>query len=406
MTMNRYATRIRMAMAFLREPQRVLMVCLSVALGTIALILANGFIDRTMFLFREDIIHAHFAHLQVLPQEDDAHIDEEGSTGSVRRRVEQALATQPGAIVTARLSFAGLVSFGERTVGFVGEGVEPLAEASLSQAVRIGVGQALGGAADEILLGEGLARSIGAGVGDRVTLLTNVRGGGVNAIEARVAGLFHTATRAYDDRALRLPIAAARQLTRSRGASRLMILLSDTDAVDPTARLLREALAGTGTRVRAWNEMADFYNKTAELFRRQLGFVRTVILAIVLLAVSNTMARKVLEQRREIGTMMALGARRAAVARKFVVEALAMGVIGGLAGVVLGGAIAGIVTWVGIPMPAPPGSSHGFIGGIGFSAGAAMTAFAAVLTICVAAALVPALRASRVNIVDALRADH
>jgi putative ABC transport system permease protein len=324
----------------------------------------------------------------------------------VRERVERALAGDPGAIVTARLSFAGLVSFGERTVGFVGEGVEPAGEAGLSKAVRLGAGTPLSGAPGEILLGEGLARSIGAGVGDTVTLLTNVPGGGVNAIEARVTGLFHTATKAYDDRALRLPIEAAQQLTRSRGASRLMVLLSDTGAVDGAAAALRQALAGTGMRVRAWNELADFYNKTADLFSRQLGFVRTVILAIVLLAVSNTMARKVLEQRREIGTMMALGARRIAVARRFVGEAAAMGVVGALVGVVLGGIIAGVVTWVGIPMPAPPGSSHGFIGGIGFSAAAAAGAFASVLAICIAAALVPALRASQVNIVDALRADH
>lgn len=395
-----------MALAFLREPQRVLMVCLTVALGTIALILADGFIDRTMFVFREDIIRAHFAHIQVLPAQTDGRIGTEAGGGDTRRLLERELASDPGVIVAARLSFAGLVSFGERTVGFVGEGVEPDKEAALSKAVRISAGSQITGSGNEVLLGEGLARSIGASVGDRITLLTNVRGGGVNAIEAVVVGLFNTATKAYDDRALRVSIAAAQQLTRSSGVSRLMVLLSDTDAATATALRLREALSGEGVQVKVWSELADFYNKTVDLFSRQLSFVRTVILAIVLLAASNAMARNVLEQQREIGTMMALGAQRATVAGKFVGEALAVGIAGGFVGIVVGGAIARLVTWVGIPMPPPPGNAHGFVGGVSFSLGTASSAFLSVVAICVIAALLPALRASRVNIVDALRADR
>ena len=68
--MNFDTTRVRFALAFLREPQRVLTVCLTVMLGALALILADGFIERTFFVFREDIIRAHFAHLQVLPENE------------------------------------------------------------------------------------------------------------------------------------------------------------------------------------------------------------------------------------------------------------------------------------------------------------------------------------------------
>ena len=53
--------------------------------------------------------------------------------------------------------------------------------------------------------------------------------------------------------------------------------------------------------MKLWTEMADFYNKTVDLFRRQLGFVRVVILALVLLTVFNAIARSVMERQREIG---------------------------------------------------------------------------------------------------------
>ena len=64
------------------------------------------------------------------------------------------------------------------------------------------------------------------------------------------------------------------------------------------------------------------------------------------------------------------------------------------------------MTWIGIPMPPPPGNAHGFVGGISFSLATASLAFLSIVAICVIAALLPALRASRVKIVDALRADR
>jgi len=412
MIASRYApemARLRIALAFLREPQRVLTVCLTVALGTVALILASGFIERTFSVFREAVIHAHTAHLQVLPASADQLVDPGADDrDGVRRRVERELATaHPGALVAGRLSFAGLIGFGERTVGFLGEGIEPGNEAALSTAVRLSAGGPLSEADPaQVILGEGLARSLGAGVGDRVTLLANLPGGGVNAVEVTVAGLFHTSTKAYDDRALRLPLVTARRLTRVAGFTRLMVLLPDTEAALPAAARLRDLLAADPVSVKPWNELADFYNKTVDLFRRQLGFVRGVILALVLLTVFNAMARSVMERQREIGTMMALGARRAGVARRFVGESLVTGALGGATGVLLGAGIAYLVNRIGIPMPPPPGTAHGFTGGIEFSSGGAALAFASVLTVCAVASLGPALRAARLNPVDALRAER
>ena len=59
-------------LAFLRDPQRVVSTGLAVVLGVVALILSDGFIDSCLHLFREDIIRAHYAHIQVRPADPDA----------------------------------------------------------------------------------------------------------------------------------------------------------------------------------------------------------------------------------------------------------------------------------------------------------------------------------------------
>lgn len=69
-----------------------------------------------------------------------------------------------------------------------------------SSAVRVSEGSSLEKAAGPgVLLGEGLARSIGATYGSLVTLIVNLPGGGVNALETPVVGIFYSATKAYDD---------------------------------------------------------------------------------------------------------------------------------------------------------------------------------------------------------------
>lgn len=397
--------RLKFALAFLREPQRWSMAGLAVVLGTIGLILADGFIERIFTDFREVIVRAHFGHVQVLPAENlrDAGPGN-SSLARVRTTVESALLAYPGAVVTARLSFVGLVALGDRTVSFIGEGVEPDNERTLSSALVIDRGESL--TSDDsgaVLLGEGLAGTLGAEVGERLTLLVNTPGGGVNALEAGINGIFYSATKAYDDRALRLPLTTAQRLLRSDEVSRLIVVLPRSEDSKPAASRLEDALQGQPVEVKHWSELADFYNKTVRLFSSQLAVVRAVIVAIVLLSVTNTLARNVLERSSEIGTMLALGRTRAAVARLFLFEGLVIGIVGGAAGVLLGWMLAGIVSAVGIPMPPPPGMARGFVGGIEFTPAIAALAFSIAVLTAVAAALLPAVRASRANVVDALR---
>ncbi|MCL4743907.1 MAG: FtsX-like permease family protein [Burkholderiaceae bacterium] len=405
-----WSTRVAISLAFLREPRRWITAAIAVAAGTAGMILAEGFIEQIFRDFREDIVRSHYGHVQVVPAADARSAAGPGGVVTlpdVRKRVAAALDAFPGAVIAGRIGFAGLASNGERSVSFIGEGVEPDSERTLSRAVVIGQGRDLGANdAREVIVGEGLARSLAVGVGQKLTLLTNTPGGGVNAVEAEVVGLFYTATKAYDDRALRLPLRTAQRLVRVEGVSQIIAVLERTADSGRARQSVAKALAGSDVQVREWSDLADFYNKTVELFTRQLNVVRAIILAIVLLSISNSIARNVFERTREIGTMMALGATRASVARRFVGEAFGIGVVGAVLGIVAGGALAALVSAIGIDMPPPPGTARGFETGILFSAGSAANAAGLALAAALVASALPAWRAARLAIVDALRAER
>ena len=80
--------------------------------------------------------------------------------------------------IAPRLAFTGLLSKDETTISFIGEGVDPEAEAPLSWAITVMEGTDLrAGGPDSVVLGEGLAANLGVHPGDLVVLLGNTPGG-------------------------------------------------------------------------------------------------------------------------------------------------------------------------------------------------------------------------------------
>ncbi len=236
-----------------------------------------------------------------------------------------------------------------------------------------------------------------------MVLVANTATGGINAVEVKVRGLFATITKAYDDSALRVPIPMARQLMRVSGSDSYALLLDRTESTDAVIDKLRRQLPGQALEIVPWYQLADFYNKTAELFSRQVDVLRVIIAVIIVLSISNSMMMSVLERTGEIGTALALGTRRSQILRQFLVEGGSLGVFGGVLGLIGGYAIARLVSVVGIPMPAPPGMAFGYTAQIAVTVPMALQAAALAVATTMVASLYPAWIASRMNIVDALR---
>ena len=394
----------------LRQPRRTAISVAAVAFGIVALMLASGFIEWIFDAMREGTIRVHLGHVQIVRP----GFYEAGRADPYRYllpsegEVTRALAGITGVKnIAPRLSFSGLASHGESTLSFIGEAVDPDAEGELSQALDIVEGSALGNDDPRaILFGLRLARSLGVTIGDRVVLLVTTASGGVNAVEASVRGIFVTATKAYDDTALRISIETARSLLRVRGSHAWLVLLDDTEQTDAVVQKLRADLPAAQYETVPWYSLADFYNKTVTLFNKQIAVMWVIVAAIIVLSITNTMTMSVIERTWEIGTAMALGDTRATVLIRFLLEGAVVGLVGGVIGLALGYLLAQWISSIGVPMPAPPGMAHGYIGRILITPRLAAESFALAIFTTVIASLYPAWKASRLEIVDALRHNH
>jgi putative ABC transport system permease protein len=390
-----------------RNTKRTAVAVLTVAGGVVAYLLAGGFIAFIFQEMREATIHSQLGHVQIVrPGYFEKGIADPyafllPSEDTRAKAIDEAIRPLT---LTPRLAFSGLVSLGEVTMPFVGEGIDPVKEVPISSRIVMVTGQGLPQAGDMfVLLGEGLATGLAAKPGDTVVLLATKKNGSPSAAEVTVAGIFATSSKDYDDYALRVPVAVARRLLQVDGATSWVALLGDTGDTQAAVRNLRNILPAKDFEVVPWTDLADFYNKTVVLFSKQIGVVKFIIGLIIVLTIMNTQTMNVLERTTEIGTSLAIGLRRNLVMRAFLIEGAIIGVLGGIVGVVLGDVLALIVSAIGIPMPPPPGMAHGYIGKILVTADLLVDSLVLAVVTTVLASVIPAWKASRMNIVDALR---
>lgn len=384
----------------------------AVAFGITALILASGFIEWMLVEFKETTIQSKLGHLQIVKpgyfvtgKADPYRFLFTGDPGkNLSENFTLPDGSHPIKTVVPRLSFSGLISHGDATLSYIGEGIDPQEQAHFGNALKISSGSHL--SADQphqLIMGEGLARNLGVTAGDQVVLLANTATGGINAVEMTVGGLFSTVTKSYDDSALRLPITTAQQLLRTQGIHSWVVLLHDTAQTDAVLAALRKQLSPEQFEIVPWYQLADFYNKTTVLFSKQVQAIKLIIALIILLGISNTMTMNVMERTGEIGTAMALGVKKIDILRQFLCEGALIGGIGGALGVLIGLLLAAIISDIGIPMPPPPGMARGYTGEILITSNMVLEALVLAVATTLIASLYPAWKASRMQIVDALR---
>ena len=397
----------------LRNRRRSLFAFSAIGFGVIAVILAGGFIEWVLWAMRESAIEAQLGHVQIVRpgyfKDGQADPFEYLLPGqSVHLATLEKLSMVK--VIAPRLYFTGLLSKGDTTVSFLGQGVDPTKERVMNgTSLKVNVGHDLDNAhPNEIILGVGLAENIGAKPGDAVVLLTNISAaGGINAVDAKVAGIFSTPVKAFDDSALRVPIALARTLTKTAGSHVWVVMLQHTFQTQAALNVIKSDLENEAKKFEfiPWYELeaADFYNKAEQLFSQQVALIWLVIGLLILLSISNTLTMSVMERTSEIGTLMAMGSRRSVILKLFLAEGLLLGVIGGTIGLVIALLLAKIISTIGIPMPPAPGSTEGYSGAIMVTNGLMLGALMLAASVATIAAVYPAYKASRMEIVNALR---
>jgi lipoprotein-releasing system permease protein len=313
--------------------------------------------------------------------------------------------TYAKALVLHRGLAEGLVVKGvdlarERRVTTVGRNIQPSLD-SIATTLALGV--------PGIVLGSELAARIAAAVGDTVLLasLSGARSGALGYTPKLrsfvVVGLFTSGLYTYDSSFGFTSIPAAQEFfDLGPAVTGVAIRLGDMfDAPRAASRILRE-VGHPGLRANNWIEL----NRNLFTWMKLEKTVMFVILALIVLVAAfnivSTLFMVVMEKRRDIGVLKSLGASRGVVLQVFLLEGLLIGGLGTLLGAALGSALIEVLRRY--PFVRLPGDVY-FIERLPVrpEAGDFAAVVLAALTLCLAAALYPAWRASLLDPVDAIR---
>ncbi|MFT4174353.1 MAG: FtsX-like permease family protein [Rhodocyclaceae bacterium] len=381
---------------------------LAIAVGHAAVNLFAGYIFNTYAALRDSAIYGEgLGHLTIARR----GYFEQGSlkpehylfSEAELRRMSEVLATSIAPrVVSPRLSASGLVSNGKLSTIFIAEGEAP---ELANRLWRRGAGRpkldpdkpAAG------LVSKGLAERLGAAAGGSVVVLANTMAGQINALDLEVLRVWDTGNAATNDKSLRLPLAFVRQLLDTDGASRICVLLDEGADADAARARLQPVLAAAGfdVDIKTWIELSSFYRQVRNLFDLIFAFLSAIVLVVVLMGIVNTQSMSVMERVREIGTLRALGMRRAAVVRLFAAEGALLGIVGSALGAVMT-VLAVLAIRVGHIRYTPPSSSASVPLSVSLLPDRLIETAVLLCLVATLAACWPARRAARMEIVDAL----
>lgn len=269
-------------------------------------------------------------------------------------------------------------------------------------------GRWLDDGAEELVLGWTLAEEAGARLGDEVILLGTTQDGALSPLKGELVGIVR-AGHAMQDRAVFLSLERARWLTDIPGGAVEILVFTDDDEPAPErAAELRQLPELAGYEVQAWSEREP-WQQILPMINGIWAMLVFVIVFLAAMGVWNTMMMSVLERTAEIGVLRAMGLGRLGAVGLFVFEATAIAVLGGLVGVALGALPSWYLSVHGIELAEEV--TQNFSGGIPLSTTfkaalsweTMITSFALGLVMAFLGSLLPAIRASLIQPVTAMR---
>ncbi|MBC7715059.1 MAG: ABC transporter permease [Rhizobacter sp.] len=307
--------------------------------------------------------------------------------------------------LSGRLSFFGLVSNGDLSVGGKIIGVDPVGEPQFKKSMKFTEGTFFGDTgAKEVVVGRLLAKQMNVKPGDNITVLTNTIDGIMNAMDLTVAGLFSAGIDEIDGQVIYMPLSITQEILDTKNVDIAVLKFKELDMAEANLKNINDRLASTRPNLfaRSWRDLAVLFRQVDKFYGVQNRVIEMILLALMFLGILNTVSMTVVERTGEIGTLRALGESRREIVSQFILESMLLSLIGITVGIIAAAGCISLVDRVKI-MTEMPGASTPFQIKILFMMSSVIYASFLATVTTVFATAIPALRASRMDIVEALR---
>ncbi len=390
-----------------RNRRRTLFSLLVIGVGVTLLSFVLGFVAEAL-RSTERSLALELGALQV----GDARVLEGRASGlealispSDLDKVVGLVRTVEGSRISPQLNFAGLIGNEKGSTLLLARGVVP-EDCMADYVCMLVAGRPLAEReAREVVLGERLAGKLNLRPGDTVNVAAGTVNGTLNASTVTVVGTLRLSNAQLEERFALVPLGFAQRLVRTTGVERVLIWIEDLAEAPQVRTQLEQRLkdAGLSFSVRTWQDLSPFFESIGTFWRAFSGLTSLAIFVLVFFSVLEVLTISFLERTREVATVRALGVPWSRVFGNFVLEGMAVGFLGGLAGV-MGGIFLGLVfNALGLTF-VPPGGTMPQPIRVAVGLQTLVVPFLLALLATAASSVYPGWKNARLNVAEALRA--
>ncbi len=194
---------------------------------------------------------------------------------------------------------------------------------------------------DGVLVGSRLAASLGIGAGDRITLVSpegdvTPMGTTPRVKSYRVSGIFEIGMSEYDASIIYMPLAEAQAYFNADGiVQSIELFVTNPDDID-TLRPKVEEAAGRQIFISDWRQRNQTFFSALQVERNVMFMILTLIVLVAALNIISGLIMLVKDKGSDIAILRTMGASSRAIMRIFFMTGAAIGIVGTVAGVLLG----------------------------------------------------------------------
>jgi putative ABC transport system permease protein len=320
-----------------RNRRRALLFLLAVAVGLFGLLASLGLMHGLSREMRAEMTGTHLGDVQVarLGFNDNPVLS---LTLADPEPVERILGTTPGiAQWTPRVLLQGMAQSSQGSQGALIVGIDPDRERGVTViADRVTAGTYLTATSRSgVLIGEEMARRLRLKIGQRLVIFAQGRSGELVSAAWPIHGLFRTSSPDFDRSMVYVGIDDLRGvLGLGRGVSTFTLRAATGTSADRLDETLTRALEGRDLEVLAWGEVVPVLLQSMEVWDFYIYVFFVMVFVAMVFGIMNTMTMAVFERIQEFGILSALGTLPGRIFRLVVYEAGLLGLLGLGVGVV------------------------------------------------------------------------
>jgi putative ABC transport system permease protein len=370
-----------------RNSRRTLITVLVSSSGFAALAIVSGYMDFTFYGLKELTICKGFTsgggngHIELFNKDyalKEEHYPLEYGI-SEYQTLQSCIETDKNVIATIpRIEFNGLISNGDKSISFLGTGIEPKKEIMLikywnnlsavtnkDKIVNTPIEKLYNNSDNSVLLGEEMAKVLDAKPGSDLMLMSTTVDGAVNVVDVTVAGISKNPMKSIDRYYLVTNLKTAQNLLQTDKISKIVLVLNSTDKTNSEIPLIANIINRKYNQslftILPWHKNAEYYQSIRDAYNIIFSFTGIIVVVIVFLSCTNTMLMATMERVREIGVMKAIGISNSWITLMFLIEGFFIGLFSIVFGMVLKYIFSSIINNIGFNMPPPPGMSMTYI---------------------------------------------